>query len=246
LATEFDEYGFFNGVMKLDQINWPKFIAPHIPDCVIDGIDDELLVYADSTGMNVKVKKGECRVRGHRAALTDTEQSLTIAAADATNPRYDLIVARVTYDDAPSSKIELAVLTGMPAANPIVPAITQTAGSVWEMALASVLVDAGAVTIAANKVTDMRRLYNPLKRVWTTTITLASASWSGTTYTYNTNPTWWRSDQIAIFADPVEASRIAYYAADIRLSDTLTNGYLTFTCSLAPTSNLSVKLLVIE
>jgi hypothetical protein len=107
-------------------------------------------------------------------------------------------------------------------------------------------VDAGVVTIAANKITDMRRLYNPLKRVWTTTIVLTAASWSGTTYTYNTNPTWWKSDQIAIFADPVEASRINYYAADVRLADTLADGHLTFTCSLVPTSNLSVKLLVIE
>lgn len=157
MASEvlFGEFGPFNGIFPLNQENWAKVFGPVFPDGILADAANEMEVYANSSGMKVFVKTGECRIRGHRGEIT-TETSLDIAAADATNPRIDLIVARVEYDSGTGSTLKLAVLTGTPAAAPAAPAVTQTAGVLWEMALAEVRVDAGAVTIAAGKIIDRR------------------------------------------------------------------------------------------
>ena len=156
-SVNFSSAGFFNSVMPLNQTNWAAYFGPHIEDGVVAGIDDELEVYANSSGMVVYTKAGECRVRSHRGVLSSLA-TLDIAAADLSYDRIDLIVARVTYG-TPSSMV-VAVKTGVPAASPAVPALTQTAGDVWEIALAQVHVAANAVTIAAEDVKDMRYIYD--------------------------------------------------------------------------------------
>jgi hypothetical protein len=120
---------------------------------VIRGFDGDFGVYADSSGMQVKVRTGQCFLRGHWGETT-TEQVLPIAASDATNPRYDLVVLRA---DFLNNLLEVAVLTGTPAASPAVPVVTQNT-SVWETSLALVGVPAGATTVAASNVGD-RRVY---------------------------------------------------------------------------------------
>lgn len=156
MASElnFDSFGFLDNVWDLNQTNWSDYFWPSIPDGVIAGIGSEMSVYANSSGMVVYVRSGECRVRSHRGALT-AEKSLTIAAADATNPRYDLVVARVNYL---TSTISIAVKTGTPSATPTAPSVTQSAGNTWEIPLARVTVAANAVTIAATSVMDLRNI----------------------------------------------------------------------------------------
>lgn len=112
---------------------------------------NELLVYGDSTGMQVKVKTGSAWIMGH-FYMTDAELTKSIAASDPTNPRYDIVVARLDWTN---NIISIAVVTGTPAASPSVPAVTQSS-SVWEIKLARVLVGAGVTTIAADKVYDQR------------------------------------------------------------------------------------------
>ena len=151
MSVSFDEYGFFNGVWEFNQVNWAKMMSPTVPDGVMGGIGDELQVWADSSGMMVHVKTGECRVRGHRGSL-ESPVNLTVAAADSVNPRIDLVVARVTYG-SPSTMV-LDVLTGTAAEEPVVPEVTQVAGDTWEIALASVKVIAGTTSIVAGDVSD--------------------------------------------------------------------------------------------
>ena len=157
MSVSFDEYGFFNGVWEFNQVNWAKMMSPTVPDGVMGGIGDELQVWADSSGMMVHVKTGECRVRGHRGSL-ESPVNLTIAAADSVNPRIDLVVARVTYG-SPSTMV-LDVLTGTAAEEPVVPEVTQVAGDTWEIALASVKVIAGTTSIVAGDVSDYRYVYS--------------------------------------------------------------------------------------
>ncbi|MBQ6508083.1 MAG: hypothetical protein IJI07_01295 [Flexilinea sp.] len=155
-SVAFDPYGFFNQKWPLNQVNWAAYFSPTIPDGIMSGIGNEMEVYANSSGMNVRVKTGECRVRSHRG-LISAETALDIEAADATYNRYDLVVARVTYG-SPSTMV-VTVKTGTANAAPEVPALTQTAGDVWEIPLAVVSVTAAAVTIAATDVTDKRFVY---------------------------------------------------------------------------------------
>lgn len=151
----FNEFGFFDGVMKVDQINWPKYLSAYIADGVVKGYENNLLVYGNSSGMRVAVKTGMAYVHTHFGLLT-VETELPIAAADPTYPRKDLIVARAVYDVAPNSTLVLDVKTGVPSSNPVPPILTKTAGIVWEIPLAIVSVAAGAQTIASSAVADAR------------------------------------------------------------------------------------------
>lgn len=112
-------------------------------------------VYADSTGMQVKVKSGKAFIQG-QFVKNDAEATLAISAADATNGRIDYIV--IERDTTLTPPARLLVLTGTPHATPATgaPTLTQTDTGIYQLKLAEVLIDAAASTIAAGKVTDGR------------------------------------------------------------------------------------------
>lgn len=109
-------------------------------------------VYADNSGLRVKVKSGIAWIRGHYIE-SDAEEILAIGAADPSNPRIDRVVLRVDWS---ANTIALTVLQGTAAGSPSAPALTQVSGTTWEISLAQVLVDAAAASITAGKVTDER------------------------------------------------------------------------------------------
>ena len=117
--------------------------------------DNNLLVFADSTGMNVKVKisgsVSQAIVRGHMYQST-AQETLTIVASEA-NPRIDSIILRL---DPAANTIVLAVVKGTAAASPVAPTLTQTDTANYELLLANVSVAAGANTISPANVTDLR------------------------------------------------------------------------------------------
>lgn len=159
MATSFAEYVPFDAGAGANAMEsqWRAMMRYQIQNGVLRNVDNELAVYGDSTGMQVKVKTGQCVITGHWGKVS-TETTLAIAAAHATNPRRDLVVARVDYTN---NLIELDVVSGTAAATPIVPSLTRNT-DVWEIPLAVVQVDAAAVTIAANKVIDTRQWGGPL------------------------------------------------------------------------------------
>lgn len=112
---------------------------------------NELLVYGDSTGMQVKVKTGGMWIMGHYYE-TDAELTKAIAASDPTNPRWDRVVARLDWSN---NLVSVAVVTGTPAGSPAIPALTQSS-TIWEIGIALVYVTAAVATIAADKVYDYR------------------------------------------------------------------------------------------
>ncbi|BAU99610.1 tail fiber domain-containing protein [Aurantimicrobium minutum] len=126
--------------------------------------DNNLMVYADSSGMNVKVKVAgglsQAIVRGHMYQST-AEETLVISAA-ASSPRIDSIVLRL---DPSANSIVLAVIAGTPAASPSAPSLTQTDTAIYELLLANVAVGASVTTISAGNVTDKRTF---IENVWTT------------------------------------------------------------------------------
>jgi hypothetical protein len=126
--------------------------ARNIGEGVKPGTADELEPFADSSGLNVKVRAGESLVRGHYYRSTATE-TLTITTADPSNPRIDAVVLEL---DPTANSIVLKVIAGTPASSPVAPTLTQTDGAVYQQLLAHVDVAASAVSISSGDVTDLR------------------------------------------------------------------------------------------
>jgi len=143
--------------------------ARNIGEGVINGVANELEPFADSTGMVVKVKTGQALVRGHYY-VNDAEVSLTIPAADLTDPRIDAIVLRL---DPVANSIVLAVIEGNPDPSPVAPALTQTDGDVYEQLIATVEVSPATANIAPEDVTDQREIFDPQITGAATTIATA-------------------------------------------------------------------------
>ena len=149
-VEECDRYGFFNGILGLEQANWANYWRGIIPDGVISGQGQEMEVYAQSDGMKVHVRTGSAIIDNHRAWVTKEKEVLLAPATG--SARNDLVVLRVTYGNSGESKIELTAKTGDTS-------LVTVTGGVYEVPLAKVYVSANAVTITAGNVTDMRYVY---------------------------------------------------------------------------------------
>ena len=105
----------------------------------------------DRMGADIRLEGNRAVIRGDTSARQgsyivqhqDATVQLPIAAADPSNPRIDLVVARVFDDEADSSgssHTDVEVLTGTPASSPVPPAVPDSA-----IPLAEVEVEAGIV-----------------------------------------------------------------------------------------------------
>lgn len=109
------------------------------------------------SGLAVQVAAGYCCVPGATALAggyvlgTMTAQVLTLAAADPSNPRIDLIVAQVTDTGTSASGSSVDVVTGTAAASPSPPSAPATS-----LVLAQVQVNAGAASLTTAAITDER------------------------------------------------------------------------------------------
>lgn len=142
-----------------------------------------LSVYADGTGMTVKVNSGFAIVRGHAIYSTAIEP-LTVAASN-TSARVDRVVLKL---DPATNSITLAVKTGT-AGSSTPPALTQTDTAVYELSLATVAVGANVSSIAAAAVTGDRQFVGSSVGGWTTA-TRPSSPRTGR-MGYNTTTSTW-------------------------------------------------------
>lgn len=121
----------------------------------------DLAVTANGTpNMSVNVAAGQAFVAGTESATqggsvvtNDATVNLAIAAADATNPRIDIVVARWYSETVAvgSRKFALEVVTGTPAASPAVPSTPANS-----LVLAQIAVAAAAASITNANITDKR------------------------------------------------------------------------------------------
>jgi hypothetical protein len=135
---------------------WAQVLSGIVGDGVVkgSGAGDECQVVEDSpAAMSVLVGLGKIFIQGYFLEVYSADEELAIAAADGSNPRIDLIVAR---RDLTGRTATLAVLAGTPAASPTAPSLTQNASGTWEIALASVLVPAGSTSVINSRITDLR------------------------------------------------------------------------------------------
>ena len=130
-----------------------------------DGIG--LKVTANGTGMSATVQPGFAVVRGFGFKSTAVEP-ITFTASAPTTVRWDLVVLRL---DPNTNSTVLTVLPGTPAATQAaaVPATpNRTTSGIYELALAQVLIRAGAPTVLATDVVDKRDLQGGSVGSWAT------------------------------------------------------------------------------
>jgi hypothetical protein len=135
----------------LNASQWSKMASNWLGSGVIKGALNSLQVYADSTGMQVKVKSGQAFVKGHFFE-SDSEVTLPIGVSDPSLARIDRVIVRVDWT---ANTLQLAVLQGVASTVPSVPALTQNT-SRWEIPLAQINLIANVSSISADRVTDDR------------------------------------------------------------------------------------------
>lgn len=121
---------------------------------IAPGYGNQLRVQANSpSAMNVVLKSGSVFIRG-RYYENNADQTLSIGTADATNPRIDRIILRVSLS-ASVQTITAVVLAGTPAATPSMPSLTNSA-TILEIPLAWVWVAAASANVPDTEVHDER------------------------------------------------------------------------------------------
>lgn len=118
---------------------------------VFDQVDGGFIVSPGTGGMAVNVATGKAMVQGCWVK-SDAVETLAIAAANSLLPRYDMVSL---YYNSTNRSVVLRVTTGTAASTPAQPQPVQNTGD-YEIALAYVLVEAGATSITAAHIIDTR------------------------------------------------------------------------------------------
>lgn len=105
---------------------------------------------------NVNILSGAALVQGLTYINTAT-LTQAIAPNASGNPRIDTVIVRVDYALQTARQ---ALLQGTPAASPVPPTLTQTAGVMWEIPLADIAVANGFVTITNTNITPRHEWVN--------------------------------------------------------------------------------------
>lgn len=131
---------------------------------VLAGADLAVTQKSGGANMSVDVAGGRVFILGTEATYQGTYwaenrgvRNVTISAADATNPRRDLIVARVRDNaySGSSKDWDIVAVTGTPAASPVDPTVPANA-----LSLARVAVAASATSVVNANITDLRIAQN--------------------------------------------------------------------------------------
>ena len=148
--------GFFNSVngdrtYTADDMSYPysRIISNGI---VADNTNSSGFQVISNSGLQITVKAGFGLFGGKWAEL-EKDTTLSLSQAHVTLNRIDSIIVRCNKTN--SRKVELLKLTGTPAENPVVPAITRN-DNVIDYRLANILVKASSENINQSDVTDTR------------------------------------------------------------------------------------------
>lgn len=175
--------GFFNseiidydaeGMPIFDRAEEASFFAKYFSQFISNGVfpnpSTNMQVLA-TQDMNIKIDIGVCFINGYmgwveRPEIFEIEESNTQA-------RIDRIVARLDFTDR---SIKLYVKKGTPLGNPVAPTL-QRDYDIYELGLADIRVNANAIEIKQENITDLRLnteicgvVANQLQHVDTTTL----------------------------------------------------------------------------
>lgn len=145
--------GFFNSVGG-DRSYKADFFAEYFASFIADGVfpnpSTGLQVMAN-TGMTVNIKAGKAWIKGYYFA-NDADYTLQLDVADGVLKRIDRIGLRL---DFLSREIVPVIIKGTFASSPVAPALQRDADA-YEIALADVLINNGAISISQANITDQR------------------------------------------------------------------------------------------
>lgn len=105
---------------------------------------------------SVDVLSGAALVQG-LFYLNTTTKALMIATNSSGNPRIDTVAIRVDYA---LQTCRLVILQGTPAASPVPPTLTQSAGVMWEIPVADIAVADGFISITSANITPRHEWVN--------------------------------------------------------------------------------------
>lgn len=188
--------GFFDALLsggEYDRVYSSADYCDNLATVIKNGVrysaDNDLAVSAGN-GMAITVGIGRAWINGHwfhnDTAYTDLSVS---TAPTGSNSRIDRVVLRLNTAVATRS-IELLIKKGTAAASAAAPAL-ERAGDVYELGLATILVNPGVTSITADKITDTRAdasvcgwassvtpaIMSMLKQyIWKTVLTSATAT----------------------------------------------------------------------
>lgn len=151
--------GFFDATLvdeTYDRVyaaaQFASYFACFIGNGVFLGQGRDLQVTAATpAAMSVNLLAGRAWINGYWYS-TDTTIPLSLELSDAVNPRIDSIILRY---DISARAITAEVITGTPSASPVAPALVRNA-DYYDLKLAEIRVNAGAITIAPSMITDTR------------------------------------------------------------------------------------------
>lgn len=129
-----------------------NYFACFIGNGVFLGQGRDLQVTAATpAAMSVNLLAGRAWINGYWYS-TDTTIPLSLELSDAVNPRIDSVILRY---DISARAITAEVITGTPSASPVAPALVRNA-DYYDLKLAEIRVNAGAITISPSMITDTR------------------------------------------------------------------------------------------
>lgn len=149
------ESGFFNSVNN-DRLYNAEQMSRYFENILSSGIFKRIencLRVSPGSGMKLTVAPGAGLIDCHWFRANSAE-TVTIPAAHAVLPRFDIVVARLDMSDSVRA-ITLKVVSGTPAASPAAPDPVRTA-TIYDLVLALVYVPAGASSIVSANLTDVR------------------------------------------------------------------------------------------
>lgn len=151
--------GFFDATLvdeTYDRVyaaaQFASYFACFIGNGVFLGQGRDLQVAAATpAAMSVNLLAGRAWINGYWYS-TDTTIPLSLELSDAVNPRIDSVILRY---DISARQITAEVITGTPSASPVAPALVRNA-DYYDLKLAEIRVNAGAITISPSMITDTR------------------------------------------------------------------------------------------
>ncbi|WP_195376933.1 hypothetical protein [Anaerotruncus rubiinfantis] len=144
---------FFNSVSgdrTYKAEDWASYFASFIGNGVFPLPSTGLQIVVND-GMTVTVRAGKAWINGY-FYMNTTDLSLTLATADGQLKRIDRIVIRW---DLTNRTISAKVKSSAFSASPTAPALQRDA-DIFELALADILIPAGATTVTQGNITDQR------------------------------------------------------------------------------------------
>jgi len=143
-------FNSINGDKKYKAEEWAEYFASFIGNGIFPNPSTNLMVQA-SVDMTIAVKAGKAWINGYFFNNT-TDISVQIDTADGVLKRIDRLVVRWSLTNR---SVSIAVKKGTNASSPT-PPVLQRDADIYELALADIAVNNGAVQITQANITDRR------------------------------------------------------------------------------------------